>query len=56
MPMFTPCAIGESLWPKHTGHASATRGTASISAASSALPPHSSHRYRFLVFRWNAAP
>ena len=29
MPMFIAIAIGESLWPKQTGHASAARGAAS---------------------------
>ena len=42
--MFIAQAIGESLWPKHTGHASATRG-GSIASVSS-----TSH-HRFLVLR-----
>src|SRR4051812_11065087 len=37
MPMFVAYAIGASLCPKHTGHASAARGTASVRTVISAF-------------------
>jgi hypothetical protein len=49
--MLTPGAIGESLWPKHTGQASAARGAASMIVESRTLRIG----YRFLVLRWNIA-
>ena len=33
MPAFIACAMGESFCPKHTGQASATRGTPNTIAA-----------------------
>src|SRR5580765_3837362 len=36
-PILVPHAIGESLWPKHTGHASAARGTASAETVNRSL-------------------
>ena len=55
--MLVAIAIGESLWPKHTGHASATRGAASSQNATSVTQiARCSSSRQFLVFRWNAAP
>src|SRR5580765_2237846 len=36
-PILVPHAIGESLWPKHTGHARAARGTASTKTVNRSL-------------------
>jgi hypothetical protein len=50
--VFVAKAIGESLWPKHTGHANAARGAATIATVRrvSRMFP-----YMLLVFRRNAA-
>ena len=49
--MFIAHAIGESLWPKQTGQASAAAARQHEQRQERSLRAH-----RFLVFRWNAAP